>query len=281
MADSNKIRIVTDIIRRAPAGEFNAVFTDLKAILPPRDEAILSENALSACIAYDEDIMHVVTLPNDRKSLVTKHGRIGLSTYLDPSTNTLFKFDHLKKEVSDVKPHERTALWELTDPARKVYEARVQQYIQEYYPAGVAVVYAKNVQSEDEIIVCIEDHAYQAANFYNGLWRSEWRLNVKTGKLIGHLRIALHCLEDGNMHVTARKDAELQIPVGAPDVMSAAFAKAIRKEESAFQARQIEACTTDAEAAVKTLRRALPVTRFKMDWNQLVLYEVGKKLAAR
>ena len=37
------------------------------------------------------------TLSARPKTLITKFGRIGLGMYMDPSTNTIFKFDHIKK----------------------------------------------------------------------------------------------------------------------------------------------------------------------------------------
>ena len=76
ISDQEKIRIASDLIRYAPPGEFNEVFTDLRMLL--NDDTLLKEGVAGACALYDKDQLTPVKLPNASiPSLVTEHNDNG------------------------------------------------------------------------------------------------------------------------------------------------------------------------------------------------------------
>jgi len=72
----------------------------------------------------------------------------------------------------------------------------------------------------------------------------------------------------------------LQAPAGDPATTASNVMKAIIKAEQAFHASLDTSYTTMGDTTFKALRRALPITRNKIDWNKIntmKLVDLNKK----
>lgn len=85
----------------------------------------------------------------------------------------------------------------------------------------------------------------------------------------------MHYFENGNVQLNAAKPATLTLSSLEPrDIV-----RAVEKHEDAYQAA-IERVYDDlSEKAFKALRRQLPVTRQKVDWDKVTGYKLGAELA--
>lgn len=65
---------------------------------------------------------------------------------------------------------------------------------------------------------------------------------------------------------------------GDPSATAVNAMKAIIKAEQGFHSALDASYTTMGDTTFKALRRALPITRMKIDWNKIRTYKIGSDL---
>ncbi|ORY96121.1 F-actin capping protein alpha-1 subunit [Syncephalastrum racemosum] len=275
-AIDEKVRIASDFLLASPPGEVNDVFNDVRTLID-NDEA-LQEGILTALEQYNTEQLITVKLPgSDQEVIVSSHGKTNDDRYLDPRSKQTFRFDHMRLTASEVLADDSEKDSEL-DQLRSLLESEATKYVNDHYPDGVCTVYA----SAQKLVIAIVDNKFNPSNYWNGRWRATWSYDTQSGGLEGVVQVNVHYYEDGNVQLNSQKKAEATVSSeGDQEKVVTAVVKEIAAAERKYQAALNDSYSDLAEDTFKGLRRTLPMTRNKLDWNKVLNYKIGSELAQK
>jgi len=268
------VDIANNFLLNSPPGEFMEVVTDVRALLP--NESWINESAPRTFREYNTEQMVQVESPgNSHKVLITKYGEVSDGEYLDPKGNQVISYDHIRQEVVGKRPISGE-LDSSLEGLRSAFEKHMFDYVSQHYPHGTTTIYAR----DGKITIAISSARFNPNNFWNGRWRSVW--TYENGELTGHFKIVVHYYEDGNVQLNTDTTQKTNIAEsGAPDAIASAAIKAISKVEQTFQQSIDTSYNTMGETTFKALRRALPITRSRIDWSSISKiknYKIGGEM---
>jgi len=279
LSPNEKARIASNLLMLAPPCEFNEVFTDVRILV--NDDDLLKEKVTPTFALYNKEQFHQVKLPDKNyRVLITRHGDMGNDRFLDPRSQITFHFDHLKRLASDISPAdiEHKDL----EPTRKAIEQKAIDYVDQHYRNGALTIYSKIKDNQPLIIICIESH--YSKSFATARWRSEWTIHCKKSSdnsdidVKGTIKIQSHLFEEGNVQLLASKEIEFTNKNSSPEQLAKEVFEKILNNESTYQEAIGENLKNISNTTFKSLRRQLPVTHNKIDWNKIVGYKIGSEL---
>ena len=116
----------------------------------------------------------------------------------------------------------------------------------------------------------------------SGRWRSEYIIDTAAKTLEGKILVNVHYYEQGNVQLSTTHTISLPLPPAInPSGGASAASKAlslIEAEEGKYQTSLNDAYADMSEKTFKGLRRALPMTRSKLDWDKVLGYKLGAEL---
>lgn len=280
VSDEELVQIATNFLLNAPPGEFMEVVTDVRALLP--NESLLNNTAAETFREYNTEQMVQVNSPNNKHQvLITKHGEVADGEYLDPRGNQVILYDHIKQEVTGSRPIDGELDHDV-EPYRAAFDDEAAKYVTEHYPCGTTTVYGKRQGNQYKVIVCISSSKFNPSNFWNGRWRSTWQVTLTPGSgqatIDGKIQVNVHYYEDGNVQLNSSTEKHLSAPGGDATAAASSVMKAIIKAEQSFHGALDTSYTTMGDTTFKALRRALPITRTKIDWNKIRNYKLGSEM---
>lgn len=271
ISSQEKIKIVSDFVTNAPPGEFNEVFNDVRVLLA--DDKLLKSGCAAAFAKYNKDSFTPVEVPEaDTKTLISVHNEISGNVYYDPRSGKEFQFDHLRKQASAPQPRPTGP----NESTRLEFQSKLDAYCRSYYRDGVCATYDTN----GNIVLVIEDHKYSPRNFWNGRWTSEWTIPANGGELKGIMKVVVHYYEAGNVQVHGNKEHKVNIS-GSGATLAASVLAVIEKVEAEYQQGINENYQQLVSTTFKALRRALPLTRHKLDWSKIHFGVVAGELKGK
>ncbi|PON28643.1 transketolase [Trichoderma gamsii] len=145
-------------------------------------------------------------------------------------------------------------------------------YVKEHFPNASLGVYP--IESDSKLAIIVVANKYSPNNFWNGRWRSLYIFDPSSGSLEGSIKVDVHYYEDGNVRLLSNKPTHASISSGT----GAGIAKEIASTEKKYQEDLNKSFVSLSEGAFKGLRRQLPVTRQKIEWDRVTGYRLGQDI---
>lgn len=277
MSSEDRVQVAASFILQSPPGEINDVLNDVRVIVD--DDAGLEEGILPALREYNISQFMTVEVPGEQhQTIVSEFARVPDTEeerYLDPRSKTSFVFNHLTLEATDPRSEEPSE----AEPQRAALESAALSYLSSHYHDGVATVLA---MSNTRFAVQIVSNKYNPSNYWAGRWRSHYEIDFESNTIQGRVLVNVHYYEQGNVQLSTSNDSSISIPAAVlslspPSSASKIFAL-IEAEEGRCQTSLNDVYHEMGEKAFKGLRRALPLTRQKIDWDKTMGYKLGAEL---
>jgi capping protein alpha len=156
---------------------------------------------------------------------------------------------------------------------RKSLVKSLKTHTTEHYPKASLGVYP--VEDDSQIAIVTVANKYSPSNYWNGRWRSSYVYNPSTHAITGAIKVDVHYYEDGNVRLLTKKDVSLSVGGGAS---AGEVVKQIAAVERKYQEDLNKAFASLSEGAFKALRRQLPITRQKIEWEKISGYRLGQDI---
>ncbi|KAL8758588.1 MAG: hypothetical protein Q9184_003881 [Pyrenodesmia sp. 2 TL-2023] len=257
------------------------------------NEPKLLDSITPAFQKYNEEQLTTVKLPGSSTNvLISSYNSLEDGRYYDTESQRSFAFDHqTQQKASDAQPYTPESehsdlvyvsfsfsfsLPSLTLRASTSLLKSLSTHATEHYPSATTTV----CPSPSSITLLLVSNKYSPSNFWNGRWRSTYTLSLSSPPtLTGRINVDVHYYEDGNVRLTTSKDVKEILLEGRAGLSHAALAAEvlgkIEGAEGRYQEELNKGFSALSEGSFKGLRRQLPVTRQKVEWDKVGGYRVG------
>ncbi|KAL8736657.1 MAG: hypothetical protein Q9166_000023 [cf. Caloplaca sp. 2 TL-2023] len=243
-------------------------------------EPNLLESITPAFQKYNEQQLSTVKLPGSTKNvLLSSYNSMGDGRYYDVESQRSFAFDHQTQKASDVQSY--TLDSEHSDLIFSLLKS-LSTHSTEHYPSATYTVCP--AASSNTIALLLVSNQYSPSNFWNGRYRSTYLFTPSTSSpsLTGSIHVDVHYYEDGNVRLTTTKKVpEIKLeasPALSPMALAAEVLRKIAEVERSYQEELNRGFGRLSEGEFKGLRRQLPVTRQKVEWEKIGGYRLGQDI---
>jgi len=238
--------------------EISNILGESSSVLTPEvQQKLLGDHNIAQLAHFDDG--------KDGRFLTTPFNQLGLNKFLEPEANVVYTVDHFSKTATESGPasEPENAQYEA---ARKAASDALKAYVQTHYKRGKCVTGAFIKPGTSILALCISGINTNFSAYWTGNLRSTYEVDLaQTGPqpLKGGLKANVHYYESGNVQFNAEKN--VSVNVDASNIQG--VVDAIKNFESDWQNGVDKMFVDMHEQTFKQMRRILPLTRTKMNWN--------------
>lgn len=276
MADSQKkLQAASYFIKNTPINEVKFSLNDVQTLLNDNNTF---NTAIQTQMLHDYNVTQYVQidLPEGRRMITTPYNEVNAKSYYDPVTNSVYEVDHLKSVViSQVGTHQPTGQESFRQQVQQALDAYVKRA---FKGANTKVrVVGQATINNNQLVVCISAINSNLSAFWTGNWRCTYKLDLNgSNKVTGDIKVNVHYFEDGNVQLDS--DFTPTFEVKAQDAQD--IVAQIEKVESDFCAKLESIYLDMPQKTIKQLRRALPISQTKFNW-ETAAHSVASEFAGR
>ena len=264
--NEERMQIAQHFMLSSPPGQLKDVTTDVKKLIP---EGVMTE-ALEMGIAraYNNKTNKIVKAPSGANVTLSTCGEIDATHYVDTSYGSAFSVNHITFETTEESID--TGMDASIESKRAALQSAVNSYVKSTLAdnSSAGCVYAK----AGKLTIVIAGEKTNLRNFWGGRWTSTWHVEwgASSTTCTGDIKIHAHYFEDGNTQLHSNKAIPAKTWGTSFSESGSSVADIIShikdQEAELYQGLHLMYRNMDAET-FKSIRRILPVTKLKMDWN--------------
>ena len=156
---------------------------------------------------------------------------------------------------------------EIHNDLRDAIESKVKEYLEKCYKMDVTKYNVYFDGSSNKIVVLISVHNLNLKSFWSGEWLSTWEFDISGKQVKGTLRANTYYYEEGNIQFNLDTKFNSSIQGGDNNTIAVNLIEFIKTSENSVQLELEKVYDELSENYIKPLRRKLPVTGTKMNWN--------------
>ncbi|CRL29194.1 F-actin capping protein, alpha subunit, actin binding [Penicillium camemberti] len=268
---ASTIELASAFIEGAPPGELADVVADVQALTSEGEDIVPS--LLSAFKRYNETQLATVKLPgSSQEVIISGFNELEDNRYFDPESQTSFEVDHTTQTASAAQSYALES--EHADLIKSLLKS-FGLHAREHYPNCSYGVYP--IENDSAVAIVLVANRYSPNNFWNGRFRAIYQLPVSSSSstLTGNIHVDVHYYEDGNVALNTTKP----INISVPSVTAESIVSRIAAAERDYQEALNRAFVQTSEGVFKGLRRQLPITRQKVEWEKVGGYRLGQDIS--
>lgn len=205
--------------------------------------------------------------------LISKYNKVPSSNrYYDTQSSTSFEFDHTTSKASDVQSY--TPETQHSSLIQSISRSLTSHFADHYPPTSSSAYLVCATPEDGKVAVLLSTTKSSPKNFISGRWRSAFFYDPTSSSLSGDIKVNVHYYEDGNVALTTTKSVE-SVSVGSD---GSSIVRKIAAIENQYQEEVNRTIVGMNETSFKALRRQLPVTRQKVEWEKIRGYALGSDL---
>ena len=260
MVDAGFVNVAKYIIKKTPIGHLNKSLENLRSVV---GEQVMDTNDVKKEI-HNYGETHLSAVNNDvtnSKVVISPLTKDGEGFYYDQGQKVKFKIGLESGNVEEAQAIE------VQNDLRDEIEKKTKDYLGKCYKMEVTRYNVFYDADGNKIVVLISVHNLNLKSFWSGEWLSTWEMDINSKEVKGALRANTYYYEEGNIQFNL--DTKFNGSASGDD--NAAIADSlidfIKTSENSVQLELEKVYDELSENYIKPLRRKLPVTGTKMNWN--------------
>ena len=260
MADPEFVKVAKYIIKKTPIGHLGKSLDNLRSVV---GEQVMDTDEIKKEIhIYGET--HLSAVSNDvtnSKVVISPLTKDSEGFYYDQGQKVKFKIGLESGAVEEAQQEE------VHNDLRDAIEKKIKEYLGKCYKMDVTKYNVYFDGSANKIVVLISVHNLNLKSFWSGEWLSTWELDISGKHVNGTLRANTYYYEEGNIQFNLDTKFNSTIKGGDNNAIATSLIEFIKTSENSVQLELEKVYDELSENYIKPLRRKLPVTGTKMNWN--------------
>lgn len=264
-ADAEMLEIVQYLLLSSPSGEFDEVWYDAQVLVP---ELVSPQILAGIARAHNHENLSVATTADGLHVLLHTAAETSPTRYVDYTTRATFRVDHVLRGAVTVQ---EMLLPTVHEVVRNAIDDAARSYVMMTFDEAARPITAVHVNvGRAELVIALSGERANLSNFWSGNWRSEWTVALGDGEAIvsGIIKVRAHYFEEGNVQLqTTKAFHPARILFETPCMLGTVIIEQVRTAESALQYGLEKMYDNVPVETAKAMRRILPITHVKMNWN--------------